>query len=319
MGIGPSPPGGRQDQRVAARASGQARGVELEIALLDRRYEALRTRSALRERRLLGSIGSAGQQTPIVVVRDRDRDVVVDGYKRVRVLSRLGHDLVRATIWALSELDALVLERILRSGEHGSAIEEGWFLQELETRFGLSREELARRFDRTPSWVSRRLSLVRELPTSVQEHVRLGAIGAHGAERYLVPLARANEVDCTKLADAIAPKRVSARELGELWSTYASGNESTRALVIESPQLVLKARAELSREGDATKTPVAHLLDDLRVLAAVARRAAGRLRRGALDDAHDQERERVRIACSEARAELTTLGTRCEQELDRAR
>lgn len=293
--------------------------MELEIALLDRRYEALRTRNATRERRLLSSIDAAGQQTPIVVVRDGDRDVVVDGYKRIRALSRLGHDLVDATSWDLSELDALVLERSLRSGEHGSAIEEGWFLQELETRFGLSRDELARRFDRTPSWVSRRLSLVRELPASVQEHVRSGAIGAHGAERYLVPLARANEVECETLAHAIAPKRPSTRQLAELWSTYASGNESTRALVIEKPELVLKARAEAAREGDARKTPVAHLLDDLRILSAVARRAAGRLRRGALDDAHDDERERIRIACTEARSELATLGTRCDQELERAR
>ncbi len=152
--------------------------MELEIRRLDRRYEALRARSALRERRLLASIGAAGQQSPIVVVRDGERDVVVDGYKRVRVLHRLGHDVVRATAWDLSELEALVLERLLHASEHGNAIEEGWFLRELVTRFGLSREELARRFDRTASWVSRRLSLVRELPESVQTHVRTGAINA---------------------------------------------------------------------------------------------------------------------------------------------
>ncbi|MBX3273876.1 MAG: ParB N-terminal domain-containing protein [Sandaracinaceae bacterium] len=293
--------------------------MELEIAQLDRRYEPLRTRDALRERRLLSSLAAGGQQSPIVVVRAGERDVVVDGYKRVRALGRLGQDLVRATSWDLSELDALVLERILRAGEHGSAIEEGWFLQELERRFGLAREEIARRFDRTPSWVSRRLSLVRELPGSVQEHIRTGAIGAHGAQRYLVPLARANELDCEALANAVAPLRASTRQLGELWSSYCTGNETTRALVIASPQVVLKARAEAAREGDARKTPVAHLLDDLRAIAAVCRRAAGRLRRGALDDASEDERKRVRVACQEARAELLTLGTRCDAELTDAR
>lgn len=310
---------GRKDQKAGSTRLGQAGEVDLEISQLDRRYEALRTRSVMRERRLLSSIDAGGQQTPIVVVRDGERDVVVDGYKRVRALSRLGHDLVHATSWELSELDAVVLERILRSGEHGSAIEEGWFLQELERRFGLSREELARRFDRTPSWVSRRLSLVRDLPASVQEFVRSGAIGAHGAERYLVPLARANEVGCEMLARAIAPSRPSTRQLAHLWSSYVSGNEATRALVLEDPRLFLKARAEAAREGDARKTPVAHLLDDLRILGAVARRASGRVRRGTLDDAHDEERKRIRIALTEARAELDTLGTRMDQELDRAR
>src|ERR1019366_7779888 len=51
-------------------------------------------------------------------------------------------------------------------GSADSAIEQGWLLREMGARFGLGREELARRFDRTPSWVSRRLALVGELPAT---------------------------------------------------------------------------------------------------------------------------------------------------------
>jgi len=292
--------------------------MELEIALLDRRYELLRSRNAVRESRLLSSIDARGQQTPIVVVCDEGQHVVVDGYKRVRVLERLGHDLVQATAWDLSEMDALILERIMRAGGNGGAIEQGWFLRELETRFGLSREELARRFDRTESWVSRRLSLVRELPASVQEKIRDGALGAHGAERYLVPLARANEADCETLAATVAPLRPSTRQLAELWSTYLAGNEQTRTLVVQKPQVVLEARAAALQEGDACKTPVTHLMDDLRVVSAVARRAAGRVQRGVLDDANEPERERIRNALEEARADMKLLGARCDRELGRA-
>ncbi len=43
--------------------------------------------------------------------------------------------------------------------------------------------------------MSLRLSLVRELLEVVQAHVRAGAISAHGAMRYSVPSARANEDD----------------------------------------------------------------------------------------------------------------------------
>jgi ParB/RepB/Spo0J family partition protein len=287
--------------------------VELEIQRLDLRYEALRTRSAARERRLLASIVASGQQTPIVVVRDGERDVVVDGYKRVRALHRLRHDLVRATAWELDELEALVLERILRAGDRGNAIEEGWFLRELETRFGLGREELARRFDRTPSWVSRRLSLVRELPETVQAHVRAGAIGAHGAMRYLVPLARANEHDCTRIAEAIAKSALSSRQLGELWAAYVSANESSRELLLADPLLVLKAREQARLEGD--HTPVEHVLADLSIVANVARRASGRLRRGALDGANDKERAQVKNASTDACAEVGLLEKRIAKEL----
>lgn len=289
--------------------------MELELGQLELRYEALRTRSARRERRLLTSIAEIGQQTPIVVVRDAERHVVVDGYKRVRVLGQLRHDTVRATAWELVESDALVLERVLRGGDADSAIEQGWFLREMSERFGLSREELSRRFDRTPSWVSRRIALVGELPASVQGHVRTGAIGAHAAMKYLVPLARANADDCARLADAIAPSRPSSRQMAELYATYASGNAEARELCVRSPLLVLRARAETSREGSTERTPVEHLLDDLGIVGAVARRASGRVLRGAVDGVREEERARVRHACGEAHAGVGELKRRCDREL----
>ena len=146
--------------------------MDLELHQLERRYEALRTRNAARERRLLGSIAEIGQQTPIVVVRDVARFVVIDGYKRLRALVRLGQDTVAAVEWALAEVEALLFERILRAGDADSPIEQGWFLRELVARFGLGLDVLARRLDRSKSWVSRRIALVSELPATVQEHVR---------------------------------------------------------------------------------------------------------------------------------------------------
>lgn len=286
--------------------------MELEIGHLCLRYEALRTQSVRRERRVLASLAEYGQQSPIVVVRDAQGHVVVDGYKRVRALKCLGHDTVVATTWELGEADALFLERLLRAGDADSAIEQGWFLRELGERFGLSREELARRFDRTESWVSRRLALIGELPSSVQDHVRKGSIGAHAAMRYLVPLARANEGDCAKLADAIAPSRPTSRQMAELYATYASGNAEARALCVHDPLVVLRARACESRDG---RTPVEDLLNDLGVVAAVASRARGRLARGATDGASEDERERVRRACGEAYAGCCDLKRRCDREL----
>ena len=294
-------------------------GLAVELHQLELRYEALRTRSAGRERRLLASIAEAGQQTPIIVVREGERWVVVDGYKRARVMRRLGHDMIAATAWELSEADALVLERVLRAGEADSAIEQGWFLRELLERFGLSLEELARRFDRTKSWVSRRLALVRELPAAVQQHVRAGDIGAHAAMKYLVPLARANASDCTQLCEALAPQRPSSREVGELYAAWTAGSAQARQLVVSAPQAVLRAREQARRDGQLERGGVELVLDDLRIAGAVSRRAYSRIKRGALLEAPLDERERVRRACVEAHAELETVRARCEKEVADAR
>jgi ParB family chromosome partitioning protein len=287
--------------------------MDLELHQLDRRYEALRTRSARRERRLIASLSEVGQQTPIVVVRDGERWVVVDGYKRVRAVHRLGHDVVRAAEWLLGELDALVLERVMRGGDGVSAIEEGWLLRELVQRFGLGQDELGRRFDRSTSWVSRRLGLVTELPANVQEQVRAGTIGAHAAMKYLVPLARANAADCEALGRAMGKLRATSRQVSELYAAYMSGNAAVRERVVQQPALVLKARAELGRVGGEL-TAAEELLRDLRIVTSVARRGVGRLRQGALDGAADAERVRAREQCREAHFETGRLLKSCNQE-----
>jgi len=290
--------------------------MQVELSQLERRYESLRTRSASRENRLLASLAEVGQQTPIVVVRDGEQLVVVDGYKRLRALGRLGQDTVWAVEWTLGEADALLLERLLRRGEADSAIEQGWFLRELMQRFGLGLEELARRFDRSKSWASRRIALVAELPNSVQEHVREGAIGGHAAMKYLVPLARANADHCIALADAVAPGRPTSRQMALLYTAYAEGNASTRERVVREPWLLLRAIAETEREGPGA-TPVEHVLEDLRIVSAVARRARTRIGRGALDDANPKERLRVREGTSEACDATSRLKQRCDLELDK--
>lgn len=292
--------------------------MELELGQLDLRYERLRTRNAARERRLLAAIAEVGQQTPIVVVADAPRWVVVDGYKRVRAVRRLGQDTVRVIAWEIAEADALLLERVLRAGELGSALEQGWLLRELESRFGLGREELARRFDRTASWVSRRLALVSELPVKIQEHVRTGAIGAHAAMKYMVPLARANEGDCTRLGDAISKERVTSRQMGELYAAYMSAAPAGREMVVTQPLVVLRARAEAARDREGEKRPVDVLLADLGIIGSVARRASSRVSRGSLDDADPETRAQAHRACNDAHAEVEALKRRCDKEMAHA-
>src|SRR5438132_9385706 len=179
----------------------KAEGMELEFHQLELRYDRLRIVHPDHERRLLSSLAEVGQQVPIVVVKqDGDEHfVVIDGYKRVRSLRRLGRDTVGSFCWECSEAEALVMSRLWPTRDWETALEQSWLLVELHRRFQLSQEELARRFTRSVSWVSRRLALVRELRELIQERVRRGVIVAHVAEMYLVPLVRAYQQACFRL------------------------------------------------------------------------------------------------------------------------
>jgi ParB family chromosome partitioning protein len=299
--------------------------MELELHQLELRYERLRDRNAGREKRLLASLAHVGQQAPIVVVADSAatgidvsvaRHVVIDGYKRVRLLRRLGHDTVVATRWELPEPDALVLEGLMRGREQTGSIEQGWLLRELRQRFGLSLQDLARRFDRDISWVSRRLALVERLPERVERHVRSGAIAAHAAMKFLVPLARANPADAERFADALAPLGLSTRQIGALALAWDNGSDKTRQLLLGDPLLLLRAH---EHPTTGQPTPAEQLLGDVEQLSAVARRVHRRLRRGAVGNLLPPERDEIGRRLVQARTDVEALAQRYEKELHDAR
>jgi ParB family transcriptional regulator, chromosome partitioning protein len=268
--------------------------MRLEFHQLDRRWEHLRARPAGRQRRLLASLAEAGQQTPIVVIAtdEPDRYVVIDGYKRIAALQQLGRDTVEAVVWPMGEAEALLLDRSLRWNEQETSLEQGWLLAELEQRFGYGLEELARRFDRSVSWVSRRLALVELLPESIQQQVREGKISAHVAMKCLVPAARINLEDCERMAAIFAQHHCDTRQAGELYAAWRKGSAIIRQRILESPELFFKTQRQT--EVKPPTTAASELLRDLEIVAAIVSRAQRRWAGAAAMELDRQQREAVR-------------------------
>jgi ParB family chromosome partitioning protein len=271
--------------------------MELEFHQLDRRWEHLGAGKPERQRRLMASLAASGQQTPIVVVavaNQPDRYLVIDGYKRIGALEHLGRDTVEAVVWPMTEAEALLLDRSIQMSERETALEEGWLLAELEQRFGYGLDELARRFDHSVGWVTRRLALVELLPESVQQQVRDGKISAHVATKILVPVARVSLEDCQRLAGAFARHRFNTRQAGQLYAAWRDGSPTMRQRILEQPELFLKAQRQA--EPQAPPTPATELLRDLEMVVAIAKRASRRASQVAL--------EMDRQQCEEARRQI---------------
>src|SRR5690242_14289995 len=250
--------------------------MQLEFHQLDRRWEHLRVRHPVRQRRLLASLAESGQQTPIVVVaaEDRaDRYVVIDGYKRIAALEQLGRDTVEAVVWPMNEASAVLLERGLRWSEQETALEVGWLLAEMEQRFGYSLDELARRFDRSVSWVRRRLALVELLPEAIQQQVREGKIAAQVAMKFLVPVARQSLEDCQRMAAIFAEHHCDTREAGQLYAAWRRGSAAIRKRVLDDPALFFKTQ----RQEKIPAGPAVELIRDLEMVTAIVNRAHRRL------------------------------------------
>ena len=209
-------------------------------------------------------LAEAGQQTPIIVIEQHGRYLVIDGHQRLASLQQLGQDTVHAVVREMIEAEALVLERSLRTRQPETALEQGWLLAEMESRLGCSIEELARRFGRSKTWVASRLALVETLPQPVQQRVREGQLAAAIALRYRTPVARVNAEHCQRLAEAFATAAQpwTTRQAAELYRAWRHASRALRERIVAAPDLYRKAQQ-----------PASSFEKQLHQLAALAQRA----------------------------------------------
>ena len=285
--------------------------MQLEFHQLDLRWEHLRVREPHRQRQLLASLAENGQQTPIVVVTPKeDRYLVIDGHKRIAALRQLGRDTVEATVWPMGEAEALLLSRSQRMSPQESALEQGWLLSEMEQRFSYSLDELARRFDRSMSWVSRRLALVELLPEAVQQRVREGNLSAQIAMKYLVPVARVSADDCERMANAFVKHRCDSRQAAQLYTAWREGSRVVRERILTEPELFLKTQ----RQPQTAKPAAAEQIErDLEMALAILRRAGRRLTE-ALPEMNAAQQEQAQREIESTRRELNRMAERIGKE-----
>ena len=273
------------DRHVPEEVSVGHSRLKLELWQLDLRYEGLRIVTPPRQGRILASLAEHGQQSPVLVVRAANGDnyVLIDGYRRIEALQKLGQDTLEALVLPMSEAEALVYGLREARGSKRSALEEGWWIRELVEHHRFNLDRIAVSLERSKSWVSRRLALVKQLPEPVQTRVRRGKICPHAAMRYLVPLARANKGACERLTEHMGNTRLSARQMGKLYVAWRRAERSERNRLEENPLLYLKALEELERNPAHAEQATAdhgNLLKDLEILIRVCHRIRQALHEG---------------------------------------
>jgi len=267
-------------------------GQPTDLHRLELRYAQARVAEPRAIERLARSIEQCGQLIPCIAVIQADAPqwVLVDGYRRIAALRRLGRDTACVEAWTVDLAQAL-LTVLARSGQRPlAAIEEALLLRELIEQFGLAEREVARRSGRDVSWVSRRLQLVRGLPEALLGAVRAGEVSSWAATRILAPLARANTGHAQRLLRALAQAPLSTRELRQWLQHYGQCTRATREHLVDHPQLFAQALRAQQSERAITQLragPEGELARDCRQLMVVIDRLRLRLRSlGVLAAAH---------------------------------
>ena len=275
-------------ERVAppAMTSMDSHRLELDLHQLDLRFAASRLVDPQAVARIAQSIERCGQIVPCIVAPAPGGAgagavplVLIDGYRRVAALRRLGRDTASVEQWTCGLAEA-VLGVLARAQDRSFAsIEEALLLRELMQGQGLSQHDLARRCGRDASWVSRRLQLLSGLPDAALAAVRTGKLSAWAANRVVVPLARANAAHADRLLAALAASPLSTRELQCWFAHYQQAAQTVRERMVGDPRLFLDAlRANDERRAGARLRdgPEGECVVDLRCLEAVIARLTDR-------------------------------------------
>lgn len=231
--------------------------LDLDLHRLDLRFAGARIAEPLAVERIARSIERGGQIVPCVTVADPPVDVLqggqrlvlIDGYRRIAALRRLGRDTARVECWACDLAEA-VLGVLARSQSRPlAAIEEALLVRELVQGLGLSQHAVARRSGRDISWVSRRLQLLAGLPDAVLVAVIEGRLSSWAASRVVAPLARANSEHAERLVQALSDAPLATRELRLWFDHYQKAGRLARERLVDHPHLFLAALKESSEQG----------------------------------------------------------------------
>src|ERR1700728_1489682 len=207
--------------------------LDLDLHRLELRFASRRLVEPRAVARIAHSIERCGQVVPCIVVAASDgtggeRLVLIDGYRRVAALRRLGRDTASVEQWTCDLTDALLGLLARTQNRPFASIEEALLIRELLQGLGLSQHDLARRCGRDVSWVSRRLQLLSGLPDAALTAVRDGTLSSWAASRVIVPLARANPEHAERLLAMLATSPLSTRELWCWFEHYQQTQRSSR-------------------------------------------------------------------------------------------
>jgi len=189
------------------------------------------------------SMGVHGQLQPIIVRAYEEGPQVIDGFKRVYAAMDLMIVDMECYLVDVDEQEAKVLLLSYnRTNQSMEVWEEAMVLKSMLEGGGLEQRHLAKLVDRSPSWVSRRLSLISKLDEEVAAEIRMGSITSSHA-RALLRLPRGNQVD---LARVISHFHLSSRlseRLVDAWLEAEDADE--QGVILAHPEHFLWKQHDL--------------------------------------------------------------------------
>jgi ParB-like chromosome segregation protein Spo0J len=168
---------------------------------------------------------------------------LIDGFKRLYAAETLLLDSLECRLFEVDECQAKVmLLSYNRTHQSMEVWEEAMILKSLLEGGELDQRRLAKVVGHSPSWVSRRLSLISKVDEEVTADIKMGVLSSRHA-RALMRLPRGNQ---SEVARVIKQYGLSSRLSNRLVDIYLSEeSEEDQRRLLENPDELLWYQMEL--------------------------------------------------------------------------
>jgi len=202
-----------------------------EINNIDMRYSSFRLPDKKRTDILLSSIAENGILENLQGVMDGDVFILLDGFKRIQCARKL--NIKSLPIESIAEDCAVGIIALLKNSNAKSLhiFEQAKLIEELKNVHMMNVPEIAKRLERSSSWVSIRLVFLKETTPYVKDQVFQDKFPARSAVYTLRQLTRVGHLspkDVDSFVKAVSGKGLSARDVDFLASAYFKGGDAVK-------------------------------------------------------------------------------------------
>ena len=253
---------------------------EVELSMLDLRYESFRMRNEALEARLLSSIAQSGIEEPLEGVARQGVCILLNGFKRYRCARKLSIEMAPYT--SLGEDEAVGIMSLLRTSNNKtlSILEQAGFIDELKNLHRMGVTEIATELSRSKAWVSMRLGFIGEMSPKIRQKLFAGAFPVYPYMYTLRQFMRMNGVKKSEVEDfvvALSGKRLSVRDIEQLAHGYFRGPDSFREEIRSGNiALSLDRMRRVSADPDGCNDFERALLKDLEITQKYMQRVMGK-------------------------------------------
>ena len=187
-----------------------------------------------------------GQLQPVIARIYEGGIQMIDGFKRLYAAETLLIDSLECRLFEVDETQAkIMLMSYNRTNQSMEVWEEAMILKDLLGVDDMDQRHLAKLVGHSPSWVSRRLSLISKLDEEVASEIRMGALTSRHA-RALMRLPRGNQID---VARVISTWHLSSRLSDRLVSAFLeAGDADHQRAILNHPEHILWDQRDLPEE-----------------------------------------------------------------------